>query len=238
MSVSLTVSETIDGTQIADVLSPTVSGNTGTNLGQVTNGSYAPLVNQTANTGRQDWFIRGDNTVDPITDVKVHLQEYGTGTLYNYGGPGSRSPAADLATIIAEGNASGSNKSNNDGLSSGIWMEMNAAQLVTETNQFDQGTRSDEVIIFGDSGSTVGVDLANAVPIIAKACVIDSDQSLGGDATNGFIPTAPQDGQIGVDGDTALGDNMHIALRSYLRSAFATGGVFQVEIAVVYTFTS
>lgn len=235
MSISLTISESLDGTQIADSLS---GGGTGTSLGQITNGSYGPLTDKSLNTGRQDWFIRGDNVVDPLTDCKVHIQTYGVGTGFTYGGPAARSAAADYATIVAEGNASGSSKNNNDGLSSGLWMEFNVLQMISETNQFDQATRPAEVIIFGDTGSTVGVDLANAVTIGAEAAVIDSDTGNGGDATNGFIPTAPVDGQLGVDGSTVLGDNYHLGFRAYLRSAFTDGGVFQVEVVVVYTYTA
>ena len=233
--VNLTISETLDGSQIADSLS---GGGSGTSLGQCTNGSYAPLISKASNTGRQDWFIRSDATVDPITDCKIHMQEYGVGTGYTYGGPASRSAAADFATLKSEGDASGSSKNNNDGLSGGIWMEMNVLQMVSVTNQFDQATRPTEVIIFGDTGETVGVDLASAVTIIAEAAVIDSDQSNGGDATNGYIPNAPVDGQLGINGDTDLGDNFHLAFRTYLRSAFSTGGIFQFELVIVYTFTA
>jgi len=234
MAVSLTISETLDGAQIADSLS---GGGTGTALGQVTNGSYTPLISKAANTGRQDWFIRHDATVDPITDTKIHIQEYGVGTGFTYGGPGTRSAAADFTTIKAEGTASGSSKNNNDGLSSGIWVEFNVLEMITATNQFDIGTRPAEVKIFGDNG-TDGQDLASAFTIDSTAAVIDSDQSNGGDATNGFIPNTPVDGSIGINGDTTLGDNFHIALRAYLRSAFSDGGIFQVEIVVVYTFTA
>ena len=105
-----------------------------------------------------------------------------------------------------------------------------------QTN-FDQAARPADVKIFGDNG-TDGQDLASAFSIVSEAMVIDSDQSAGGDASDGFIPTAPVDGEVGKDADTVLGDNAHIALRAYLRTAFSTGGIFQVEIVAVYTFTS
>jgi hypothetical protein len=238
--VDLTISETLDGVQITDALS---AGGTGTNLDQVTNSSYSPLVNKTNNQGRQDWYIRHNATVDPITDCKIHLQAYGTGTGYSYGGPAARSAAADYTAILAEGTASGTSKNNNDGLSSGLWIEMNVVQMISETNQFDVATRgggalapdADEVVIFEN---TVGNDLANAVTISKAAAVIDSDQSLGGNASAGYVPTAPVDGQLGIDGDTALGDNFHLGWRIYLRSSFANGGVYQIEAVVVYTFTA
>lgn len=232
--VDLTISETLDGAQIADSLS---GGGTGTSLGQVTNGSFSPLVNKVANTGRQDWFIRGNNAVDPVTDTKIHLQTYGVGTGFSYGGPGSRSAAADFTTLKSEGNVSGSSKNNADGLSSGIWTEFNVLQMITETNQFDIGARPSDVFIFGDNGTDLQ-DLASAQVIAATAAVIDSDQGNGGDGTDGFIPDTPVAGEIGINGDTTLGDNLHIALRIYLRSAFTNGGIHQVEIVVVYTFTA
>ena len=232
--VNLTISETLDGSQIADGLS---NGGSGTLLGQVTNGSYAPKISAAANTGRQDWFIRGDNVVDPITDMKLHLQTYGVGTGYSYGGPPARSAAADFTTIKAEGAASSSSKNNIDGLSGGIWLEMNVLEMISATNQFDISSRPTEVKIFGDNG-TDGQDLASAFTIKSVAAVLDSDQSNGGDATNGYIPDTPTDGTLGVNGDTDYGDNFHVALRVYLRSAFSNGGVYQVEIVTVYTFTA
>jgi hypothetical protein len=233
--VDLTVSESLDGAQIADALS---GGGTGTSLGQVTNGSYSPVVSAPANSGRQDHFIRHNAVVDQVTDFKVFFQTYGVGTGFTYGGPGTRSAAADFASIRAEGDASGSSKNNGDGLSSGLWIEMNVAEMITGTNQFDIGTRPAEVKIFGDAGQTVMIDLASAEVVQSTAMVIDSDQGSGGNGTDGWIPTGPVDGEIGVNNDTALGDNAHIAMRIYLRSAFSTGGIHQIEIVYVYTFTA
>jgi len=237
--VDLKISETIttdfaSATQIADSLS---GGGTGTSLDQVTNGSFSPVILKSGNTGRQNWFIRGNNTVDPVTDMKIHIQEFGVGTGFTYGGPASRSAAADFTTIKAEGTASGSSKNNNDLLSSGIWMEMNVLEMITATNQFDQASRPADVKIFGDSG-TDGQDLASAITLVSEAACIDTDQGNGGDGTDGYIPNAPVDGSIGIDNDIALGDQMHIGLRAYLRSSFTDGGIFQVEIVIVYTFTA
>lgn len=234
-TVSLTLSETLDGSAIADSLS---NGGSGTSLGQVTNSSFAPITPPASNNvGRQDWFLRHDAIVDSITDVKIHLQQYGVGTGYSYGGPGNRSAANDYNTVKAEGFASGSNKTNGDGLSSGIWMEMSVAQMISVTNQFDQATRPTQVKIFGDN-NTDGIDLASAFVINSAAMVIDTDQSAGGNGTAGYIPTAPVSGEIGKNGNTVKGDNAHIALRVYLRTAFSEGGVFQVELVFVYTFTA
>ena len=235
MTVSLTISETLDGSQISDALA---GGGTGTDLGQVTNGSFAPITPPaTNNQGGQDWFIRHDATVDPITDVKFFIQEFGVGTGFTYGGPGTRSAAADLTTLKNLANASGGNKTNADGLSGGLWMEMEVLTMISETNQFDQAGRPTFVKIFGD-GLTDGVDLASAFVMAAEAAVINSDQAQGGDATNGYIPTAPVAGQIGKDGDTALGDNGHVRLRIYTPGSFNEGGIFQVELVTAYTFTA
>ena len=94
--VDLTISETLDGAQIADALS---GGGTGTSLGQLTNGSYTPVTSKAANTGRQDWFIRHNAVNDPITDGKIHIQEYGVGTAFTYGGPAARFAAGGFTTL-------------------------------------------------------------------------------------------------------------------------------------------
>jgi hypothetical protein len=235
MAINLTISETLDGSQIADALS---GGGTGTDLGQVTNGGFSPITPPAVNNqGRQDWFIRHDALVDPITDTKVFLQEYGVGTGFTYGGPGSRSAAADFTTLQNLANSSGGNKTNADGLSGGIWMEQEVITMISETNQFDQAGRPTFVKIFGD-GLTDGVDLASAFVLNAAAMVIDSDQAQGGDGTAGYIPTAPVAGEIGIDGDTAKGDNAHLGFRIYTPSSFSDGGIFQTEIVVAYTFTA
>jgi len=235
MTVSLTISETLDGTQIADALS---GGGTGTDLGQVTNGSFSPVTPPASNNqGRQDWFIRHDATVDEITDTKIFMQEYGVGTGFTYGGPGTRSAAADNTTLKNLANASGGDKTNSDNLSGGLWMEQEVITMITETNQFDQSGRPTYVKIFGD-GNTDGIDLASAFVFNADAMVIDSDQSQGGNATAGYIPTAPVAGEIGINGDTAKGDNCHIGLRIYTPLTFAEGGIFQCELVCAYTFTA
>jgi len=235
MAISLTISETIDGVQIADALS---GAGTGTDLGQVTNGSFSPITPPAANNqGRQDWFIRHDAIVDQITDAKIFMQEYGIGTGFTYGGPGTRSAAADNTTLRNLANSSGGNKTNSDDLSGGLWMEQEVITMLPETNQFDQAGRPAFVKIFGD-GLTDGVDLASAFVFSSGAMVIDATTGNGGDASVGFIPTAPVAGEIGINGDTALGDNAHIALRIYTPASFTDGGIFQVELVVAYTFTA
>ena len=252
MAVTLTVSETLDGAAVADVLATPGPVNTGVDHGSVVNGSYAPLTNKTDNTGRKDLFIRHDATVDPITDVKTFMQEYGVGTSYGYGG--ADSAANDFTTMKNLGNSSGSSKNNADGNSGGLWIDMNA--VLTDTvasTQFDFATNGfadwdgasftttsggdDTVGIYGNS-LTDAVDLASSFPMRSEAMVIDSDQASGGDATNGYVPTAPVEGQIGKDGDTALGDNAHTKLRVYVRSDTTDGGIVQWEWVIAYSFTA
>lgn len=252
MSVSLTVSETLDGSQVADVLASPGPTNTGVDHGSVVNGSYAPITDKDDNTGRKDLFIRHDATIDPITDVKTFMQEYGVGTGYGYGG--ANSAAGDYTTMKNLANSSGSSKNNADGNSGGLWIDMNATlQDVAASTQFDfasngfydwdgssfTGTSGgdDTVAIYGN-GLTDGIDLSSGFPMRSSAMVIDSDQSAGGDATNGYVPTAPVEGQIGKDGDTALGDNAHIKLRTYVRSDTADGGILQWEWVIGYSFTA
>jgi len=50
MAVVLTISETVTGANVSDSLA---GGSTGLDFGQVTNGQYAPLISQAANTGHQ-----------------------------------------------------------------------------------------------------------------------------------------------------------------------------------------
>ena len=233
MAVLLTVSETLDGAQIADALAAPAPGPTGIDLGPVVNGSYAPVILRTANTGHQKLYIRHDGTIDPITAVKFFIQEYGTDTLFAYGGP--LSAAADFANIVALGSASGSSKNNEGGASGGLWIDMDADAVTA--NQFDQGTFPTVVKIFGDSG-TDGVDLASAFDLQPDALVIDSDQGSGNDGEGAFLPSAPVINQIGINGDGVLGDNAKVRMRIYLPTAYSNGGYHQVEFVISYSFTA
>ncbi len=252
MAVSLTVSETLDGAPVADVLASPGPVNTGVDYGSVVNGSYGPITTKADNTGRKDLFIRHDATIDPITDVKTFMQEYGTGTGFGYGG--ADSAANDFTTMKNLANTSGGSKNNADGNSGGLWIDMNA--VLTDSvgsTQFDWNTNGfsgwdgtnftnsqggdDTVAIYGD-GLTDAIDLPSAFPMRSKAMVIDATTGNGGDATNGFVPTAPVEGQIGKDGDTALGDNAHTKLRTYVRSDTTNGGIVQWEWVIAYSFTA
>lgn len=223
MAVLLTVSETINGVAVSDALA---GGGTGVDLGSVVNNQYAPIVDKSANTGKQDLYVYHDATIDPITDVKTFIQEYGTGTGFTYGG--ARTAADDFTALKNLGNGSGSSKNNSDGLSGGLWIDMDAD--ASTTNQFDQANYPTVVKIYGDN-STDGIDLASAFGLKSDACVYDN----GGVETNG---SAPEDGKIGKSGDTALGDNAHLKLRMYLPNSYSDGGIVQFEFVIGYSYTS
>lgn len=233
MAVLLTVSETYDGAQIADALAAPAPGPTGIDLGAVVNGSFAPIINKAANTGHQKLYVRHDATVDPITGVKLFMQQYGTDTGFAYGGP--LSAATDFANLTTLGQNSGSSKNNNDGLSGGIWLDMDADAATA--NQFDQATFPTLVKILGDAG-TDGISLASAFTLVPNALVIDTDQGAGADGDGMFNPSAPVAGQIGKNGDTVRGDNAKIRMRVYLPTTYSNGGYHQFEFVIAYSFTA
>lgn len=234
MTVLLTVSESMDGSAVADALAtPSGPANTGIDLGAVTNGSFAPLIDKTANTGSEKIYIRHNATIDPVTSVKTFIQLYGTGTSFAYGG--AVSAASDYTAIKNLGNASGSSKNNADNLSGGLWVDMDAD--ASTSNQFDQANFPLVVKIYGDN-LTDGIDLASAFTVKASALVIDTNQSAGADGDGAFLPSAPVDGKIGKDGDGVLGDNAKLKLRIYIPLAYANGGIFQTEYVIAYTFTA
>jgi hypothetical protein len=161
MAVSLTISETFGGSALSDALA---GGGTGLDFGSVVNNSYAPVVDKTANTGAQNIYVSHNAVDDPITSLKIYIGQFGLLTGFTYGG--ARTAAGDYTKVKALGQASGSSKNNADGLSGGLWMDMDAD--VTTANQFDQASRPTLVKIFGDSG-TDGIDLASAFTIAADA---------------------------------------------------------------------
>lgn len=248
MAVILTVSQTIDGAAVADALATPGPVNTGVDFGSVVNGSYAPVSSQVNNQGRKNLFVRHNAVTDPITSMKTYTQIYGTGTSYGYAG--ADSAANDFNNKIkALGNTSGVSKNNADGFSGGLWIDMNAILTdVVASTQFDFDTNGydsvgltqggdDTVRIYGDN-LVDGISLASAFNVHSKAMVIDTDQTLGGDAVNGWVPTAPVTGTLGKNGDTAKGDNAHLKLRIYVRSDTIDGGVVQWEWVVAYSYTS
>jgi hypothetical protein len=222
MTVLLTISETLGGAAVADSLA---GGGTGVDLGSVVNNQYAPITLKSANTGHQDLFISHDAVLDPITDVKTFIQQYGVGTGFTYGG--ADTAANDFTTLVNLGNASGSSKNNADGLSGGIWIDMD--WNASTANQFDQANFPTLVKIYGD-GLTDGVDLASAFILKADAMVYDAPPETAAGT--------PVDGQIGISGDTTLGDTAHVKLRIYIPNAFSDGGIIQWEWVIAYSFTS
>ncbi len=221
MAVNLTMSETLDGAAVADGLA---GGGVGVDMGQVSANNYVPLINQTANTGAKDLFIRHDAVADPITSFQTYIQTYGVGTGYTYGG--GDTAANDFTNLKAMAAATGSSKNNADGLSGGFWVDFNA--FVSTVNQFNLGTRPTEVFAYGQSAQ--GEDLASAIQIIKEAMVYDS----GGETA----AITPIDGQLGKAGDTVLGDNAHLKFRLYIPNTFVGSGIFQWETIFTYAFTS
>jgi len=223
MSVSLTISETLNGVQLADSLA---GGGTGLDLGSCANGAYSPIVSKASNTGKQDLFIRHDAVTDPITGVKFYAGQYGILTGFTYGG--QRTAAGDISDLIALGNASGSSKNNADGLSGGFWVDQRWD--ATDAQQFDKATYPTKVFIFGDNG-TDGIDTTSAFDLIVDAMIYNN---AGAEAD----ASAPVLGKIGKTGDTVLGDRAHIRSRIYLPQLQTEGGIYQFEFVTMYTYTA
>lgn len=223
MTVLLTVSSTITGSDVNDTLA---GGSSGSDLGQVTNGSYAPVISQAANTGWRDWYIRHDAVVDPITNVKFYLAQF-SGT---YGG--ANSAAADFTTVGNYGAADGGATTNNtDGLSRGLHMDM--SWDVTSATAFAysrEGTGQKR--IFGKSYSGKdGLSLANSFDMHVDAASYWNGSSE-------VDATTPVTGSIGKSSDTVLGNRGHIKRRFYLNSAATEGGVLQFDAVISYSFTA
>ena len=239
MTVALTISETINGAAVADSLG---GGGTGSDLGVVTSSGYAPRINKIANTGRLDLFIRHDGTAE-ITDFRSFIQEFGTDTGFAYGG--GQTPVDDLTAIKNLGAGSGDSRNNADGLSGGLWIDMNAT--VAEVNQFDYSTNglssvgsqggNDTVRKYGDN-SLDGLSIETGFPMDSQALVNTTDQGNGGDAINGYVPNGPVEGTIGAVGNTTFGDRAHVKLRMYLPQTFSVGGSHQWEWVGGYSFTT
>jgi len=222
MTVLLTLSETLDGAAVADALA---GGGTGVDLGSVVNNSYAPVILKSANTGAQNLYISHDAVLDPITDVKTFLQTYGVGTGFTYGG--ADTAANDFTTLKNLANASGSSKNNGDGLSGGLWIDMDWD--ASTTNQFDQAGFPTVVKIYGD-GLTDGISLASAFALHTAAMVYAAPAETSA--------SSPVTGQIGKAADTVLGDAAHVKLRIYVPNAYSNGGIVQWEVVTSYSFTS
>lgn len=226
MTVSLVVSKTISGTQVADSLA---GSSTGLDFGDAVNAEYAPITNKSANTGWQDIYIRHDAVTDPITDVGFFIALY-SGT---YGG--ANSAASDLATLIAQGTASDTSANNATGNGQGLRIEMGADLGNTlGANAFD-ATRA-QVKIFGDNG-TDGISLASKFNLHVDAMIYHA-ATHGTPTGSPVVATTPVTGQIGKDGDTVLGDHALVKFRYYLNDAATEGGILQADLTITYSFTA
>ena len=213
-------------TDIADALS---GGDTGADMGQASNGSYAPLVGaQSANGGSKVLYLKHDAEVDPITNVGFYVSAY-TGT---YGGPSSGSPALDLTTLLGQGSADAGGYANNqDGLSSGLHMDMSYA--VSTENQFAPARESTgQKRIFGKTYSLVQLGTQNdPIGLHPDACFYWNGSTK-------VAPSAPEAGKIGKSSDAALGNQAEIRLRYCLPSAAVIGGVLQWAFTTVFSYTA
>jgi hypothetical protein len=221
MAVTLTFSPTIDGVSFSDALE---GGGTGLSFGNVINGTYSPMGDQVQNEGAMDVYMHHDATTDPITNVELFLQVYGASSGFTYGG--QRSGVNDYDALLLAGDNSGSSKNNLDGMSGGIWVDMN---WDAETlNQFDITNFPTVVKIFGKNDE--GININNGI-IISNQCMVYDDTGETGAIT-------PEDGKIGKSGDSILGTNAHLKFRIYLPTAWTEGGNYQVELACAYRYTA
>ena len=223
MAVALTVSKIFNPpAQVSDALA---GGGTGLDLGQVVNGQYTPIIDQGANTGLQDIYMNHDAAVDQITDFKSFIAVFSQA----YGGAGA-SAAADLATVIAKGQADDeTTANNNNGLSSGFRIEhggidipgLGASAFLPSRGQVD---------IYGNGG-TDGIDLVSAFTVHEDAMVFNN----AGSEVDAVTPVA---GQLGKSGDTVLGDVAHVGLRFYLETTAPDGGIIQWDWVLAFSFTA
>lgn len=222
MAVNLTISKVLNPpTQVSDALA---GGGTGLDLGQVVNSKYAPIIDQPSNTGHQDVFVSHDAAVDPITDVKTYVDTFSQ----TYGG--ANSAAADIATVIAKGQADNEATANNsDGFASGFRVEHAGISISALGASAFLPSRA-QVNIYGNNG-TDGIDLASAFDMHVDAAVYNN-------AGTEVDATTPVTGQIGKVGDTVLGDQAHVGVRFYLENAASDGGILQWDWVWSYAFTA
>lgn len=224
MTVNITLSSTFTpATPYADSL---LGGGLGLDWGTGVNGQYTPIILKASNTGSLPVYISHDGA-QKITEVRTHIQTYGTSTGFSYGG--GDTAANDFTTIHSTlGSASGSSKNNADGNSAGLWIECDAD--VSAVNFFDRAARPTEVLVFGASGA--GIDLSTAFTIPAAAMIYDAG---GGTETAASAPVA---GELGASGDTTLGDRILLRSRFYFPDSYSVGSFLQWEWVFTYAFTS
>lgn len=220
MAVNITVSKTAAGSAVADSLAGSGSG---VDLGAVVNAEYVPIIDKSANTGKQTLYIRHDATIDPITEVGTFISEY-SGT---YGG--AKTAADDFTTLVTKGTASGNSANNADGLSAGLRVEHDADLAASLGLSAFDATRA-QVEIYGDGG-TLGIDLASAIDMHVDAATFWNGSSE-------VDATTPVTGKIGIAADTVLGNRGHYSLRYYLEEAAPDGGIIQWDWVIKYSFTA
>jgi len=223
MTVVLTVSETITGAEVSDVLA---GGDSGLDYGQVTNGNFSPVISQAGNTGQQDIFLRHDG-VNPITDVKLYVDTF-SGT---YGG--ADSAVNDITNLLAYGASDiGATANNGDGLSRGLHIDMdwqvNAASQFSYSREAAGNKR-----IFGKNYT--GLDGSSST--LAFPMHVDAMSYWNG--VSEIDAVTPVTGSIGGSADTGtLGNRGHFKSRFYLHTAATEGGIFQFDTVINFAFTS
>jgi hypothetical protein len=220
MSVVLTVSPTIGGAAYNDALS---GGGFGIDYGVGTNNQWTPIIDKTANTGSLGMYLSHNGT-NEITDLKYHIQTYGVGTGYAYGG--ADSAANDYSNLLSLGDGSGSSKNNADGLSGGVWLETDMD--VSAANFFDRAARPTEIIV---ARTGVADSLANAETIPSASMAYNN-------VGVPVLPSAAEDGKIGPTGNTVLGDTGILYARAYFPNSFSNGGIIQWETVFVFAFST
>ena len=221
MAVNLTISKTLTGAGVSDVLS---GGSVGLDLGQVINSQYVPIISQVANTGHQDIYVYHDAVIDFIDDFKTFVTTF-SGV---YGG--ADSAVNDIATLIAKGQADNEATANNsDGLSAGFRVEHDGFGIGGLGVSAFLPSRA-QVDIYGNSG-TDGIDLTSAFDLHVDALVFDN-AAVETDAT------VPITGRIGKSGDSVLGDNAHFGFRFMLEDSAPDGGILQWDTVFAYSFTA
>jgi len=222
MAVNLTISKVLNPpSQVADALA---GGGTGLDLGQVVNSEYTPIISKPSNTGHQDVYVSTNATVDPITDTKTFIDEYSQA----YGG--AASSAADIATMIAKGQADNEATANNsDGLASGYRIE-HAGQNIASLGASAFLPSRAQVNIYGNNG-TDGISLASGFDLHVDAMIWNN-------AGTPVDATTPVTGQIGKSGDTVLGDTAWVGVRFYLEDSAPDGGIIQWDWVWAYSFTA
>jgi|GEM_PF-2483120 len=213
----------------ADIDDGLSGGDTGADLGQASNGSYAPLSGaQADNGGSKDLYLSHDATVDPITNIAFYLSEF-SGT---YGGPASSSPSADLATLFTQGeDDAGGAANNSDGLSSGLHMDMSYS--VSTPSQFDPARVSTgQKRIFGKTISLVQYG-TQTHPI-----TMHEDAAFYWNGSTKVAPSAPEAGKVGKSDDTVLGNRAQIRLRYCLPTTASIGGIIQWGFTTIFSYTA